>query len=268
MGRIKEWLFQRLVHRRLRGVDIHDPQVTLLRREIIQGNPFLRRIYQEWYAAVASKLPGGPGAVLELGSGAGFLSEFVPDLVTSETFFYPHVRVVLDGQRLPFSDGALRGLVLIDVLHHLPQVGLFFREAARCVRPGGALTMIEPWVTAWSRFVYGRLHHEPFVPDATDWEFPEIGPLAQANVALPWIVFARDRARFEREFPQWTVDSIELKMPFRYLLSGGVSCRPLAPGWSYGAWQGLERSLGPWMKHLAILAHITLRRTAAPSGMA
>jgi hypothetical protein len=42
-------------------------------------------------------------------------------------------------------------------------------------------------------------------PDAADWSFPAVGPLSGANGALPWILFERDRARFEREFPQWVI---------------------------------------------------------------
>src|SRR5262249_31802772 len=38
-------------------------------------------------------------------------------------------------------------------------------QATRCVRSGGVVAMIEPWVTPWSRFVYTRLHHEPFQPE-------------------------------------------------------------------------------------------------------
>ena len=122
--------------------------------------------------------------------------------------------------------------------------------------------MIEPWVTPWSRLVYQNLHHEPFLPDAAEWRFPRTGPMSSANGALPWIVFDRDRARFEHEFPEWRIASIELLMPFRYLVSGGVTMRSLAPGWTFGVWRSLERALNPWMNRLAMFARIVLQRTA------
>ena len=56
------------------------------------------------------------------------------------------------------------------------------------------------WVTRWSRWIYGRFHHEPFDPQRADWEFPLSGPLSGANGALPWIIFQRDREQFEREW--------------------------------------------------------------------
>ena len=120
--------------------------------------------------------------------------------------------------------------------------------------------MIEPWVTAWSRVVYGRLHHEPFLPEAATWGFPLAGPLSGANGALPWIVFQRDRSQFEQEFPQLRIVSIRPFMPLRYLLSGGVSLRNLVPEWTMGFWHRLENGLGLWNKYLSMFAQIVLIR--------
>ena len=194
---LKTWL----AHPLTRGLDIDNPCTTHLRAQIIQEKRFLRQIYQEWYQSIVTVLPLGQGAVLELGAGGGFMSNFVPDLITSELFYSPNIRAVLDGSRLPFVAKSLRAIVMTNVLHHLSQPRLFFAEATRCVRSGGVVAMIEPWVTPWSRLVYTRLHHEPFEPETPSWDLPTSGPLSGANDALPWIIFARDRAKFEQEFP-------------------------------------------------------------------
>src|SRR5438132_9357728 len=99
-----------LAHPITRGADLDDPRSTALRRRIVREKKFLRRIYQEWYAMSAASLPAGEKPVLELGSGAGFMEEFVPGLITSEIFPTPGIRVVLDGQRLPFSEESLRAI--------------------------------------------------------------------------------------------------------------------------------------------------------------
>lgn len=251
----------RLAHPLTRDMDIDDPDVVRLRRRIIQEKPFLRKIYQEWYTAIATALPPGDEPVIELGSGAGFMKEVIPNLVTTEIFHCPHIDAVVDGQRLPFADNVLRGIVLTDVLHHLPQSRLFFAEATRCVRPGGVIVMIEPWVSSWSRLIYSKLHHEPFCPDAKEWEFPASGPLSGANGALPWIIFERNRNQFTHEFPQWDIQMIKPIMPFRYLVSGGVSLRSLMPGWSFGIWRGIETMMQPWMNRWAMFAQIVLIKT-------
>jgi SAM-dependent methyltransferase len=253
---LKTWL----THPLTKGLDIDDPRTTSLRREIIQQKKFLRRIYQEWYQAIVTALPSGREAVLELGAGGGFMRDFVPDLIVSELFHCPKIQAVVDGSHLPFAGKSLRGIVMVNVLHHLPQPRLFFAEATRCVRSGGVLAMIEPWATLWSRFVYTRLHHEPFEPEALSWELPNSGPLSAANDALPWIIFDRDRRKFEQEFPDWRIELIKPMMPFRYLLSGGVSLRSLAPGWSFELCRGLENALGRWNNYLAMFAQIVLRR--------
>jgi SAM-dependent methyltransferase len=253
---IKAWL----AHPLTRGLGLDDPRTTERRRRIVREKPFLRQIYEEWYQAIARALPAGEGPVLEVGSGAGFLSEYLPGLITSEILFCPGVRLVLDAARLPFEARALRGIVMTDVLHHLPQPRRFFAEAARAVRPGGVLVMIEPWVSPWSRLIYSRLHHEPFRPDAVEWEFPPAGPLSGANGALPWILFERDREQFEREFPEWRIQAIQPGLPFRYLVSGGVSLRSLMPSGTAGSWRWLERRLTPWMRRWAMFAEVILVR--------
>jgi len=247
-----------LTHPLTRELDIDDPRCTELRRSVVRNKGFLRRIYQEWYEAIAALLPLDKDPVLELGSGGGFLAEVIPELITSEILFSRHVQIVLDGSRLPFVNESLRGIVMTDVLHHLARPRQFFTEASRCVRPGGRVVMIEPWVTPWSRLVYSKLHHEPFRPEAQEWSFPSRGPLSGANGALPWIIFERDRTRFEREFPLWQIYAVKPFMPFRYLLSGGVSLRGLVPGWSFALWRKLENLLRPWMKSLAMFALIVL----------
>lgn len=249
-----------LAHPLTRGLDLDDPRTTHLRLQIIREKNFLRKIYEEWYRAIVEVLPAGDGAVLELGSGAGFMGEFVPNLITSEIFYCSHVRAVIDGSRLPFVAKSLRAIVMIDVLHHIPQPRLFFSEAMRCVRPGGVVAMIEPWVTSWSRFVYTRLHHEPFEPKTLSWELPTSGPLSGANGALPWIIFERDRAKFQQEFPHLQIETIKPIMPFRYLLSGGVSLRSLVPGWSYRISKQIEDALCSWNNQCAMFAQIVLRR--------
>jgi SAM-dependent methyltransferase len=250
-----------LAHPLTRGLPLDDPRTTLLRRRIVLEKVFLRRIYEEWYRALAAALPPGfSGPVLEIGSGPGFLERFIPGLIRSEVFHIPGVDVILDAAQIPFREGALRAIVMTDVLHHLTEPRRFFAEAARSVRPGGAIAMIEPWITPWSRLVYSRLHHELMDADAT-WGVPAGKlPLSAANSALPWIIFQRDRAQFEREFPEGRIAEIRPFMSFRYLLSGGVSLRSLMPGWSFGFWTRLEGALQRRMRFWAMFAVIRLER--------
>jgi SAM-dependent methyltransferase len=262
LGAIKHAIKRRLAHPATRDLAIDDPRTTERRRELIHGNRFLWRIYDDWYRSVASRVPQGAGAVLELGSGAGFFHNYIPGLIASEVFACPGLDVALDARQLPFAPGSLRAIVMVDVFHHIPDAQAFLREAGRALRPGGALLMIEPWVSSWSKLIYTHLHHEPFVPESKEWAFPSAGPLSGANGALPWMVFERDRAKFEAAFPEFEIRTVRPFMPFRYLVSGGVSMRPLMPGAMYSAWGALEAALAPWPKRWPMFALVHVERRA------
>jgi SAM-dependent methyltransferase len=258
IGGLKRWL----AHPLTRDVALDEPLSTARHRAIIEAKPFLKRLYAEWYERICALVPQGDQPMLEVGSGAGFLGAHIPRLVTSDLVPAHGVRLVLDARQLPFAAGTLRAILMVNVFHHISQPRAFLTEAARVVSVGGALIMLEPWLSRWSRFVYGNFHEEPFDPVVEQWEFPEGGRLTSANGALPWIVFQRDRARFEREFPQWKVEVVDLSVggPFRYLLSGGVSLIGLTPAASFGAWRLVERALTPFMSHWAMFAIIRLTR--------
>jgi len=250
-----------LAHPLTRDLDLDDPCVTQLRQKVIRQNRFLSQVYASWYDLLEISIPSGTGQIVELGSGGGFLAERIPDLITSEIFYLDDMRVILDGQNMPFAKESLKAILMTNVLHHIPFARQFFSEAARVTRPGGVISMIEPWASTWSEFIYINFHHEPFDTQSDLWEFPSSGPLSGAHAAMPWIIFQRDRDRFEREFPGWQVERITPLMPFAYLLSGGVSFRPLMPAWSFQLVHWLESVLlAPIMPRLAMFAHILLVR--------
>lgn len=260
---LKKKIKSLLAHPLTQGLDIDSPELTIRRSRIIREKAFLKCFYQKCYLSINESLPNSiNGPVLEIGSGAGFLKECISGSLTSEILHIPGVDVICDGQNLPFQSASLRGIVMLDVLHHIPCVKLFLSAAAHCVKPGGAIVMIEPWNTRWSQFVYKHLHHEPFDLKASEWNLPSSGPLSQANSALPWIIFERDRRVFEQEFPVWQLKNNSLHSPFSYLLSGGISYRISLPAILFEICNKLENLLNPWIGFWAMFATIVLIRRA------
>lgn len=252
---------QLLQHPQTKELSIDSPETTILRWQIIREKPYLFKIYQGWYESIASAIPDNTNPVLEIGSGAGFMAHHVNRLITSDILQLPNIDTVVDAcAQLPFENESLRGIAMVNTLHHLPDVEAFLQEAERCVEPDGVVAMVEPWVTTWSSFVYNRLHHEPFEPNAKSWKFDSTGPLSSANGALPWIVFQRDRKRFENQFPTFRVEKIRLLMPFTYLLSGGVSMRCLVPNSSFQLCKFVEQTLTPIFPLAAMFALIVVRK--------
>lgn len=92
-----------LAHPLTRGKDLDSPETTRLRKQIIEGKPFLRKVYEEWYQLLLEEIPQNmEGGVLELGSGAGFFNRIVPDAITSDVLHISELTLVLDAHRLPF----------------------------------------------------------------------------------------------------------------------------------------------------------------------
>jgi demethylmenaquinone methyltransferase/2-methoxy-6-polyprenyl-1,4-benzoquinol methylase len=48
-----------------------------------------------------------------------------------------------DARRLPVPDEAVDGVLLLDALHHMPDAEQVLAEAARVLRPGGVLVVLE-----------------------------------------------------------------------------------------------------------------------------
>jgi SAM-dependent methyltransferase len=204
-------------------------------RALIRRKPFLRRLYREIYGRYAECLARCPsqGVAVELGSGAGFVQELLPEVITSDVVPYPGVDQVIDATKMPFPDGGVRALFLLNVFHHIADAPAFLREAQRCLAPGGRMLIVDQQPGHISSPILRYAHHEPFSPDAARWEFETSGPLSGANGALAWIVFRRDAERFRSLFPGLSVQRYEPHTPLRYWISGGLKRWSLAPGWAF-----------------------------------
>jgi len=254
-------LLERLKLPEIRDIDNLDaPDVTLLHTDIIRKKPFLRRIYIDFYRQFADVVQAPEGKVLvELGSGGGFIKEVIGNVITSEVIELPKVDKVFSALDMPFEDGSVDAFFMFDVMHHISEPRKFFTEALRCLKEGGRIVMIEPANTLWSRFVYKNFHHEAF-NDQANWELERTGRLSQANGAIPWIIFTRDREIFEKEFHSLKIVKIRNHTPFRYLLSGGLTLRQLVPSFAYTPIKYVEYLLFPLNNLLGMFQTIVLQK--------
>jgi len=228
----------------------------------IREKPALRAFYEEVYGKFVDcvgRCPPG-GTVLELGSGGGFLRDFLPDVMTSDVLPYPGIENVVDGTSMQFADASLRAILMLNVFHHIPDCAAFLREASRCLMPGGRVFMVDQYPGWLSTPIYRYVHHEGFAPDAPEWRFSSSGPLSDANGALAWIVFERDFERFTREFPALERVRFTPHTPLLYWLSGGLKWWSLVPRFGLGAATRLDRALERVSPRLCSFVDIELRR--------
>lgn len=214
-------------------------------RRKIKGKPVLERIYLEVYREYQRCLQNCPpeGDAIELGSGAGFAKEIIPELLTSDVLPYQGTDRIIDGTRLPCADQSLRMLCMMNVFHHIPDVGAFLSEAERCLVPGGRIFIADQHVGLLSKPILKYLHREPFRPGAKEWSFESAGPLSDANGALAWMVFVRDLAVFEKLYPRLSLLRYQPHAPLRYWLSGGLKQWSLIPRQAVGLAEALDRLL-------------------------
>ena len=239
---------------------IDSPAATELRHRIIFEKVFLRRLYLDFYKEFIRVQKESNGSLcVELGSGGGFLKKVLPGIITSDILFLPHMDLNYSALKMPFKNNSIHSFFLLNVLHHMKDCSVFFEEVNRCLKRGGRVIMIEPANTRWGRFVYQNFHHEPFNPGG-DWTAAGSGPLSCANGAIPWIIFYRDRKKFEQKFPALKIKRLQHHTPFRYMISGGVSMKALLPIWAYHVIKGFEMLLTPFNDWLGMFLTIEIEK--------
>jgi SAM-dependent methyltransferase len=260
-GRAAGWLRSLLEHPLARDLDLDSADATAIHARLIREKPFLRRLYRHYYAqydAVVDRAAPG-GVILEIGAGGGFYRTVRRGVRSLDIRPGADVDVLGSALCLPFLSGSASAVLMLDVLHHLHDPAAFFRECERILKPGGRVCLIEPYAGPLSRLLIRPLHHEPWDETGT-WRLPERGPMTGANMALPTIVFVRDRSRYDAEFPGLPVDSLRLHTIVLYLLSGGVSMRSLVPGVLFTPFLTAERLLSPAGRYLASMMTVELVR--------
>lgn len=255
-----------LIEPQVRSLDPDSPNITLAHRQVLQKKPLLRQLFEGFYRQCRELdlryFKNCPGKRLEIGSGSSFLKELLPDTFTSDIKPLPFTDATLRAEAIPFPHKSLRAIYAINVFHHLPDPRIFFAELTRVLHSGGGVIMIEPYYGFLARRLFKNLHaSESFEPDAPGWETTtNTGPGSGANQALSYIVFRRDRQRFEQEFPELELLLDAPHTHLMYFTSGGVNFRQLIPT-SFTPLVTLgEQMLSPFNRWIALQHTIVLRR--------
>lgn len=245
-------------------IDFDSDEATEASYRILREKKCLRDIYEETYRmmvdAQAKHLTPGRD-VLEIGSGGGFIKDIYPYVITSDVK-KSRSDLTLSAESLPFPDQSLDAIFAMHVLHHIPDVRKFFGEAVRTLRPGGGLILIEPYHGPLARYIYKRVHPEPFDEHAPNWTLDPGGPMSGSNQAMSYLVFKRDYNEFRQQFP--TLRLVK-KRPFgfaRYIATGGLWLKPRIPSIGFPILRGLEFLLRPAMPWIALHHMLVVRKDA------
>ena len=242
--------------------DLDDVQATILHGNIIKKKGFLYKLFLEHYGIFKENIKDVPdGLKIELGSGGGFLKDVINDVITSDILELPDVDKVIFAEKIPYPDESVAAFFLLGTLHHIKKVDRFFSEVNRCLKPGAKIIMIEPTNTLISRFFFKYIHHEQFDEKKDNWKVNGEGRLTDANLAMPWIIFIRDREKFLTKYPDLEILQINKHTPFRWFLSGGLSYRQFVPSASFGFFTNIEKLLSPFHNRLGSFMTIVVKKS-------
>lgn len=244
-------------------VEMGSSEAIRVHAATIQEKKILRRVYADFYQYFVVQrqlIAHVPGKLLEIGSGGGFLRETMPDVITSDICSDPLIDRVIFCDQLPFDERELKGIFLLNVLHHFPNPVGFFREADRCMARGGRLVMIEPHNSLFGRFIYKRIHHEPFDESIITWESSTDGDIQYSNQALPWCIFWRDREQFRSLFPRLKIMQISTHTVSCFILSGGLSWRASIPEFVYPLLFRIDKLLSEFSNIFPLFQTIILEK--------
>lgn len=224
-----------------------------LHEAIIQESDYLRKAYASVYAELLTiadqNLKSGPS--LEVGGAGGFMRDMIPNLLSTDIRISTELDLRVDATRLPFRDQSLSRIYCKDSLHHIPELRRFFREAIRCVQPGGGIACVEPYWGPLAQVIYRFGHPEDFNTKTNRWEFESHAPM-DSNQGLLYLLLRKHRIEFEQEFPEIEIIEIRPLTGPSYVLSGGASRRNLLPDRFLKKMMTLEENTQFWRKSLGL----------------
>jgi|LauGreDrversion2_5_1035112.scaffolds.fasta_scaffold00069_4 SAM-dependent methyltransferase len=181
---------------------------------------------------------------IELGAGVIPMSSWIKDVSSTDVVESEHLDGVLDATQLDLKDNSINGLFLQNTFHHIPDPSAFFSEALRVLIPGGRIIIVDPNHNLFSRVLYKNLFVTECFEINGSWNDASSHAMIGANQALSHIVFVRDRKKFERENPRLRIiETVTVRCGLRYLLTGGLNFRRIAPKGAFPLLSKLEKRL-------------------------
>jgi hypothetical protein len=218
-----------------------DRAATLRNRARLGANKNLLFWYRELYRDQFKDFPN-PAAlsILEIGSGTSPLKQFLSNVATSDVLNLDYLDLVFDCHEIDkldaIKDNSLDVITLTNVLHHLKSPIAFLNRAASKLKSAGKVIATEPFFSVLSTIIFKYLHHEAIDFRISEPELGHVeGPLASANIALPWLIFFRNREWLQRLTDNFDLTSFSAR-PFSalsYMVTGGISHRLPVPRFLY-----------------------------------
>ncbi|MCC6276408.1 MAG: class I SAM-dependent methyltransferase [Oligoflexia bacterium] len=194
-----------------------------------QKNPTLRCWFEQVYQNHIDNFLKDDGPTIELGSGGSDFKSFFPHAKTTDILPLEGVDLVVDALNMPFESETISNITMVNVLHHLRDPVVFFKECERVLKPNGRLVFTEPHISIWSYPIYRFIHHEPCETRKNIWKLPEGDPLKISNQAIPTNIVVKNWNVVNQKCPRLSMKSVKFHSALSYFLTGGVNRGGLIP---------------------------------------
>lgn len=258
------WIADLLRDESVKNIDVDGEERLRAHTRMLAQKPILMDVFREFHQLfdlLDKRFFSGNGTRVEIGAGVSPIRDSYPDVLATDIISGPELDRVLDAENMDFPDGSVRAIFGQNCFHHFPHPNRFFEELERVLVPGGGAILLEPYHGPFAAFLFRRMFHtEGYDKDYPLWETPISGPMNGANQALSYIIFERDRTKFEQFFPRLRIVHQETCSNYlMYLFSGGLNFRQFWPNWAAPLLSLIQKLLSP-LNHWLALHHVVVIR--------
>lgn len=220
----------------------------LIHRAILHQKPYFKQliddIQSDLLSLVRQRSFAERGSIIEVGAGVIPVQDSRSHTVSTDVEFSSDLSCVADAMALPFSNASAAVVIGQNVLHHIPDPNLAFSEFERVLKSGGVVVLVEPYFGWFASLVYPTL----FSSEGFDKSLrlgERLFGLDGAAIPNQAMSFKYFEAGVDVDFPHCPnltiVHQAPLASGLRYLLSGALNFRRVAPLWMLTILRHLER---------------------------
>ena len=220
---------------RLIGVDPDSERMLEIHSKVLYEKPMMRDVFSEFYDACIQLdekyFSDSKAKRVEIGAGVSFFKKKYPEIISTDIKKAENLDMVVDAQNMPFEQNSVRAIYGINCFHHFPNPDLFFNELDRVLVKGCGCILIDPYYGTIAKRFYKKIFDtETFDMTQKEWVNESLGFMNGANQALSYIVFIRDKKKFEERYLNLEIIVQKpLNNYMRYVLSGGLNFRQILP---------------------------------------
>jgi len=249
------------------NVNVDSNKLAKINLNILKKKILLKSAYKTFYedmSEICDKYFINKGLEIELGSGTGFFKKIRNKVITSDIRPGLRCNMKIDAMNMRLKKDSVKCIYAINVFHHISNPNKFFNELIRVLKKDGGCILIEPHNGFISRLIHtNACKDEYFDTDVEEWVYKKkVGPLSNANQALSYNIFERDKHKFLRKYgkhlriihKQYEINGL------RFIFSGGLNFKQLLPSFFLPFLFVLEKIFIPFAKFWTPFRMIVLKK--------